>query len=99
MASLRLNRKPPHRRLPSLPQAPRPALKAIAECFFDFAVSDLARYQLMNLRILPDFQPSAAAYQPAVQTLDRLGVLLRGDPLSTAEVRAREIIATRGRPL
>ena len=61
-----------------LPEAPRPALKAIAECFFDFAVSDLARYQLMNLRILPDFQPSGAAYQPAAQTLDRLGVLLRG---------------------
>ena len=61
-----------------LPKAPRPALKAIAQCFFDFAVSDLARYQLMNLRILPDFQPSGAAYQPAVQTLDRLGVLLRG---------------------
>ena len=60
-----------------LPMPPRRALQAMAEFFFDFAVSDLARYQLMNLRILPDFQPTEGAYQPAIQVLGRLRVLLQ----------------------
>lgn len=60
-----------------LPTPPRQALKAIAEYFFDFAASDPARYQLMNQRTLPDFQPTEAAYRPAVQALSGLRVLLQ----------------------
>ncbi len=56
----------------SLPRSPRAAAKRIARAFFDFAVSDLARHQLMNQRVIPGFEPSAAAYAPAVRVLDRL---------------------------
>jgi AcrR family transcriptional regulator len=56
----------------SLPREPRAALKAIARTFFDFAVADLARYQLMNVRTLPDFVPSPRAYAPAIEVLDLL---------------------------
>ena len=56
----------------SFPLEPRAALKAIARTFFDFAVADVARYQLMNVRTLPDFTPSSQAYAPAVEVLDLL---------------------------
>src|SRR6516165_1837277 len=39
--------------MPPLPAARREALLALAETFFDFAVGDLARYQLMNQRTIP----------------------------------------------
>ena len=55
-----------------LPKAPRPALRLIAHTFFDFAVADLARHQLMNQRTVPDFTPSEQAYRPAVEALDLL---------------------------
>lgn len=48
----------------------REALRFTARSFFDFAVSDLPRHQLMNLRTIPGFEPSAEAYAPAVATLD-----------------------------
>ena len=54
------------------PRTARAALKRYARTFFDFAVSDLARYQLMNQRTIPGFEPSPAAYAPAVQALDAL---------------------------
>ncbi len=56
-----------------LPNAPRPALRLIAHTFFDFAVADLARHQLMNQRTVPDFAPSERAYQPAIDVLDLFG--------------------------
>ncbi len=56
-----------------LPTTPRAAAKQVAYSFFDFAVSDLARYQLMNQRTLHGFEPSPEAYAPAVRVLD-LGV-------------------------
>src|SRR3954462_10360706 len=52
------------------------ALRLMARTFFDFSVSDLARFQLMNQRTLPGFEPSPAAYEPAVLTLDVLRDLL-----------------------
>jgi AcrR family transcriptional regulator len=57
---------------PDLPAEPRAALQAVARRFFDFAVADLPRYQLMNQRVIAGFTPSAQAYAPAVQVLDRL---------------------------
>jgi AcrR family transcriptional regulator len=56
----------------SLPRSPRAAAKKIARTFFDFAVSDLARHQLMNQRTIPGFEPTADAYAPAVRTLEGL---------------------------
>lgn len=59
-----------------LPAEPRAALHVLARHFFDFAVADLARFQLMNQRTLPDFSPSPDAYAPAVAVLERLSSVL-----------------------
>jgi AcrR family transcriptional regulator len=42
----------------------------MARTFFDFAVADPTRYQLMNQRIIPGFEPSAESYAPAVRILE-----------------------------
>lgn len=55
----------------TLPRSPREALKVMSRAFFDFAVADLARNQLMNLRILPGFVPSDESYAPSVAVLQR----------------------------
>lgn len=54
-----------------LPKSPRAALLAMAETFFDFSVTDLARFQLMNQRAIPDFQPSPESYAPSVAVMER----------------------------
>lgn len=68
-----------------LPADPRAAIQALARHFFDFAIADLARHQLMNHRVIPGFEPSPESYAPAVRVLDRafekfaeLGVTDRG---------------------
>ncbi len=60
----------------TLPDSPRAALKAIARHFFDFAMAEPARYQLMNQRVLPGFQPTAESYAPAVAVLEGLKAIL-----------------------
>lgn len=57
--------------LGSMPRSPRAAVKVLARTFFDFAAADLARHQLMNQRTIPGFVPSAEAYAPAVEVLER----------------------------
>jgi AcrR family transcriptional regulator len=57
--------------LATLPRTPRAGLRKIARTFFDFAVADLARHQLMNQRTIPGFVPSPASYAPAVEVLRR----------------------------
>jgi AcrR family transcriptional regulator len=52
------------------PSTAREALRLGAHTFFDFAVEDLPRHQLMNLRTVPGFEPSPEAYAPAVEALD-----------------------------
>jgi AcrR family transcriptional regulator len=54
-------------KLPELPQAPRAALRRAARVFFDFAVANPARHQLMNQRPIPGFVPSAESYAPSVR--------------------------------
>jgi AcrR family transcriptional regulator len=54
------------------PASPRAALKIGAREFFDFCVLDPARHQLMNLRLVPNFSPSAEAYAPSVRVFERL---------------------------
>ena len=43
-----------------------------AEAFFDFAVADLARYQLMNQRTIPGFRPSDEAYGTSRAAYERM---------------------------
>jgi hypothetical protein len=49
---------------------PRSALHQIARSYFQFATADLARHQLMSLRTIPGFTPSAQAYAPAIACID-----------------------------
>ena len=67
-----------------LPAAPRRAMLAVAEAFFDFAVADLARYQLMNQRTVPGFHPSDQAYAASVAVYERMRAAMR-----TCGVRAQ----------
>lgn len=65
-----LDAMPPH-------AADRGAMLAHAEVFFDFAVADLARYQLMNQRTIPGFRPSQEAYAASVAAYERMRGMLR----------------------
>jgi AcrR family transcriptional regulator len=63
---------------PRLPREPRRALAMTAATFFDFALAEPARAQLMNQRLVPGFEPTPEAYAPAVEVLGRLrGTLTR----------------------
>jgi AcrR family transcriptional regulator len=55
------------RETPSFPADPRGRLLALGSTYFDFAVSDLERHQLMDMPMLRDFTPSQEAYRPAVE--------------------------------
>ena len=56
--------------LPDLPPAPRAAIRRAARVFFDFAVANPARHQLMNQRTIPGFEPSPESYAPAVRVVE-----------------------------
>jgi len=65
---------------------PRAEVLAKTMQFFDFAAADLARYQLMNQRTIPGFEPSPEAFAPSVRVVERdlarlarLGITDRGD--------------------
>src|SRR5437660_6705591 len=60
-----------------LPADSRGAVLAVAEAFFDFAVADLARYQLMNQRTIPGFRPSSEAYAASLAVYERMRAVLR----------------------
>ncbi|MEN0139835.1 MAG: TetR/AcrR family transcriptional regulator [Rhodococcus sp. (in: high G+C Gram-positive bacteria)] len=69
-----------------LPKAPRERVLATSMMFFDFAAADLARYQLMNQRSVPGFEPSPESFAPSVRVVERavddlasLGITDRGD--------------------
>ncbi|WP_372735486.1 TetR/AcrR family transcriptional regulator [Nocardioides sp.] len=57
----------------AIPEDRERALIFFARHFFDFAVHDPVRYQLMNQRTIPGFEPSPEAYAPAVAVLEDLG--------------------------
>jgi len=61
---------------PRLPERPRAALAAVAAEFFDFALAEPTRAQLMNERVVPGFEPTAQAYAPAVAVLENLRTTL-----------------------
>jgi AcrR family transcriptional regulator len=52
------------------PKTSRAALRYYARVYFDFAVAFPARHQLMSLRTIPDFTPSADAYAPSVACME-----------------------------
>jgi AcrR family transcriptional regulator len=52
------------------PGTPRARLLALAQAFFDYAMTDVERSQLMNVRVVPDFTPSPEAYRPAVECFE-----------------------------
>ena len=52
------------------PQTPRAAMRRMARLFFDFAIINPARHQLMNQRTIPGFEPSPESYAPAVRVLE-----------------------------
>jgi AcrR family transcriptional regulator len=52
------------------PDEPRARLLHLTRAYFDYAVADLPRNQLMNSRISADFEPSADAYAPSVATFE-----------------------------
>jgi AcrR family transcriptional regulator len=54
------------------PRGRRAALRLYARTFFDFAVSDLARHQLMNQRTIVGFEPSTQSYAISVAVLEVL---------------------------
>lgn len=62
----------------ALPAQPRAVLRVLARTFFDFAVADLPRHQLMNLRTIPGFTPSPDSYAPAVRVIERLRSVMAG---------------------
>jgi AcrR family transcriptional regulator len=64
--------------LASIPQAPRAAIRRVARLFFDFAVSNPARHQLMNQRTIPGFEPSPESYAPSVRVYELGEQLFRG---------------------
>ena len=59
------------------PAAGRGGMLAVAETFFDFAVADLARYQLMNQRTIPGFRPGDEAYAASIAAYERMREALR----------------------
>ncbi len=66
--------------------SPRARVLKRSLVFFDFAVADLARTQLMNQRTIPGFEPSEESFAPSVRAVQRtakdlaeLGVTDRGD--------------------
>jgi AcrR family transcriptional regulator len=50
----------------------RELLHAAARFFVEFGAEDIARYQLMFQRSIPDFEPSPEAYAPALQVLEHM---------------------------
>jgi AcrR family transcriptional regulator len=71
---------------PDTSATPRELTVAKALLFFDFATADLPRYQLMNQRTIPGFEPSPASFAPSQRTVQRsverlaaIGVTDRGD--------------------
>lgn len=62
---------------------PRQVLQTIAHGFFGFCVREPARFQLLFLRVVPGFSPSASAYALAERTVALLGEQLERAGLSS----------------
>lgn len=58
--------------------SPRQIVKSQSHLFFDFAVADLARYQLMNQRSVRGFTPSAESFAPSQRVVHMTLEMLAG---------------------
>jgi AcrR family transcriptional regulator len=56
---------------------PRARVKAFAHLFAEFALEDPVRYQLLNQRVVPGFEPSAASWSRALADWDELAEEMR----------------------
>jgi AcrR family transcriptional regulator len=56
--------------VPHLSKEPRARLAAMARDYVAFACTDLARHQIMDVRTIPDFTPSAESYAVSVECFD-----------------------------
>ncbi len=56
------------------PDDPRELLRQAAKLFVGFCSEDVARYQLLFQRTIPDFEPSPESYALAVQVYDGMRV-------------------------
>src|SRR5450631_2425463 len=54
------------------PEDLRELLRAVARFFVEFSTEDVARYQLMFQRTIPDFEPSPESYALAMQVVDQM---------------------------
>lgn len=54
------------------PDDPREFLRVSARVFVEFSAEDVARYQLMFQRTIPDFEPSPESYALAMQVVDQM---------------------------
>jgi AcrR family transcriptional regulator len=54
------------------PDDPRELLRLTARVFVEFCTEDVARYQLMFQRTIPDFEPSAESYAVAVEVFEQM---------------------------
>ncbi len=54
------------------PDDPRELLRVTAHIFVEFSAEDVARYQLMFQRTIPDFEPSPESYALAMQVVDQM---------------------------
>ncbi len=64
--------------LANLPPTPRAAIRRMGRVFFDFAVVNPVRHQLINQRTIPGFEPSPESYAPSVRVYE-LGVQVLHD--------------------
>jgi len=53
------------------PDDPREAMRLLAHVVVEFSTADVARYQLMFQRTIPDFEPSAESYALALEVLEQ----------------------------
>jgi AcrR family transcriptional regulator len=67
------------------PDDPREVLRDAAHFFVGFCVADPARMQLLFLRTLPGFEPSAESYALAQRVLEQLAEALAAAGLPTSE--------------
>lgn len=63
----------------------RELLHVAATMFFDFCAEDPARYQLLFLRTVPGFEPSAGSYALAQEVIDELARVFGAVGLVAAE--------------
>ena len=54
------------------PEDPRELLRLTARVFVEFSTEDVARYQLMFQRTIPDFEPSPESYALAMEVVDQM---------------------------